>query len=64
MMFVRNPAGVSHSPGEHVEGADADAGAEALTTVLGNLLGDEPLTGPDDRPLRDWPVADICVTPF
>ena len=38
MLFVRNPTGVSHSPSEHVEDADADAGAEALATVLADLL--------------------------
>jgi beta-ureidopropionase / N-carbamoyl-L-amino-acid hydrolase len=39
MLFVRNPTGVSHSPEEHVEDADADAGTDALTTVLRDLLG-------------------------
>jgi N-carbamoyl-L-amino-acid hydrolase len=38
MLFVRNPTGVSHAPGEHVEDADADAGAEALATTLRDLL--------------------------
>ena len=38
MLFVRNPTGVSHAPGEHVEDTDADAGADALTTVLQDLL--------------------------
>jgi len=42
MLFVRNPTGVSHSPSEHVEDSDAEAGADALASVLGNLLG---LTG-------------------
>ena len=34
MLFVRNPSGVSHSPEEHVEDADAERGAEALAGVL------------------------------
>jgi N-carbamoyl-L-amino-acid hydrolase len=43
MLFVRNPTGISHSPSEHVEDDDAEAGAAALATVLGGLLGSEPL---------------------
>ncbi|MGK5682340.1 allantoate amidohydrolase [Actinoplanes sp. URMC 104] len=38
MLFVRNPTGVSHSPSEHVEAADAEVGAHALTAVLSDLL--------------------------
>ncbi|WP_146363457.1 allantoate amidohydrolase [Arthrobacter yangruifuii] len=38
MLFVRNPTGISHSPEEHVEAEDADAGAEALADVLEALL--------------------------
>lgn len=38
MLFVRNPTGVSHSPGEHVEDADADTGAHALAAALQDLL--------------------------
>jgi N-carbamoyl-L-amino-acid hydrolase len=38
MLFVRNPSGVSHSPEEHVESVDADAGGTALADVLGHLL--------------------------
>lgn len=34
MLFVRNPTGVSHAPDEHVEDADAEAGAIALAAVL------------------------------
>lgn len=34
MLFVRNPTGVSHSPEEVVEDADADRGALALADVL------------------------------
>lgn len=40
MLFVRNPTGVPHSPAEHVEDIDADAGAEALADALRDLLGD------------------------
>jgi N-carbamoyl-L-amino-acid hydrolase len=38
MLFVRNPTGVSHSPSEHVEDADAEVGAEALAATLRELL--------------------------
>ncbi len=38
MLFVRNPTGVSHSPAEMVEDADAEAGAAALTESLELLL--------------------------
>ncbi|WP_432536181.1 allantoate amidohydrolase [Kineococcus arenarius] len=38
MLFVRNPTGVSHSPAEHVEDADAEAGALALADALTELL--------------------------
>ncbi len=38
MLFVRNPTGISHSPEEYVEDPDADAGGDALATVLANLL--------------------------
>lgn len=38
MLYVRNPTGISHSPEEFVEGADAEAGAHALADALGNLL--------------------------
>jgi len=34
MLFVRNPTGVSHSPDEHAEEADAVAGVAALTAVI------------------------------
>lgn len=37
MVFVRNPTGVSHAPGEHAEPDDCAAGADALATVLGTL---------------------------
>ncbi|MBO1267281.1 allantoate amidohydrolase [Arthrobacter cavernae] len=39
MLFVRNPTGVSHSPEEHVEDDDAEAGARALADVLQGLAG-------------------------
>ncbi|OUM44902.1 allantoate amidohydrolase [Arthrobacter sedimenti] len=38
MLFVRNPSGISHSPEEWVEDADAEAGARALADVLQGLL--------------------------
>ena len=38
MVFVRNPTGISHSPEEYVEDADADYSAEALADVLEALL--------------------------
>jgi N-carbamoyl-L-amino-acid hydrolase len=34
MIFVRNPTGISHSPAEHAEQADCEAGVAALATVL------------------------------
>lgn len=37
MLFVRNPTGVSHAPGEHAERADCLAGVAALTAVLADL---------------------------
>ena len=37
MLFVRNPTGVSHSPAEHAEDADCEAGVDALATVLSDL---------------------------
>jgi N-carbamoyl-L-amino-acid hydrolase len=42
MLFVRNPTGVSHAPGEYAEDADCHAGVDALTAVLRDLLGDAP----------------------
>ena len=41
MLFVRNPTGISHSPDEHVEGADAEAGALALADCLEQLVTSE-----------------------
>ncbi|RVX47967.1 N-carbamoyl-L-amino-acid hydrolase [Nonomuraea polychroma] len=37
MLFVRNPTGVSHSPDEHAEQADCEAGVVALAHVLEDL---------------------------
>ncbi|MFI7451658.1 allantoate amidohydrolase [Nonomuraea sp. NPDC049714] len=37
MLFVRNPTGVSHSPEEHAEQADCQAGVVALASVLEEL---------------------------
>ena len=34
MLFVRNPTGVSHSPAEHAEPADCDAGVDALARAI------------------------------
>ena len=34
MLFVRNPTGVSHSPAEHAEPDDCQAGVDALVRVL------------------------------
>jgi N-carbamoyl-L-amino-acid hydrolase len=37
MLFVRNPSGVSHAPGEQAEAADCEAGVAALAAVLAEL---------------------------
>jgi N-carbamoyl-L-amino-acid hydrolase len=39
MLFVRNPTGVSHSPAEHADLADCEAGVRALAVVLEDLAG-------------------------
>ncbi|HEY0188472.1 MAG TPA: allantoate amidohydrolase [Cellulomonas sp.] len=39
MLFVRNPTGASHTPAEHAEDADCEAGADALADVLADLAG-------------------------
>ncbi len=39
MLFVRNPTGVSHAPGEHAEPDDVRAGVDALAAVLADLSG-------------------------
>ncbi|MEE2568820.1 allantoate amidohydrolase [Pseudarthrobacter sp. J64] len=38
MLFVRNPTGISHSPEELVDDADAELGAVALADALAGLL--------------------------
>lgn len=40
MIFVRNPTGVSHSPAEHAEPDDCEAGVDALAAVLADLASD------------------------
>lgn len=45
MLFVRNPSGISHSPEELVEDADAEAGASALADILAGLLGEARVLG-------------------
>lgn len=37
MLFVRNPTGVSHSPAEHAEEADCEAGVDAMARVIDTL---------------------------
>ena len=37
MLFVRNPTGVSHSPAEHAEAADCEAGVDAMARVIETL---------------------------
>jgi len=37
MLFVRNPAGVSHAPAEHADQADCEAGVVALAAVIEEL---------------------------
>jgi N-carbamoyl-L-amino-acid hydrolase len=39
MLFVRNPTGSSHSPAEHADPDDCEAGVAALVTVLRELAG-------------------------
>jgi beta-ureidopropionase / N-carbamoyl-L-amino-acid hydrolase len=39
MIFVRNPSGVSHSPAEHAQLADCEAGVAALAAVIEDLAG-------------------------
>ena len=51
MMFVRCRGGISHHPDEHVELADADAGARVLLRVIENF-----------RP-RDAPARSNCPAP-
>ena len=37
MLFVRCRGGISHNPAEHVETADADAGARVLLRLIENF---------------------------
>jgi N-carbamoyl-L-amino-acid hydrolase len=37
MLFARNPTRVSHSPAEHADPADCEAGVRALALVLEDL---------------------------
>jgi N-carbamoyl-L-amino-acid hydrolase len=46
MLFVRNPTGVSHSPAEHADQADCEAGVRALAAVLEDLAGPDAPSGP------------------
>lgn len=39
MMFVRNPTGLSHAPGEHARTADCLAAVPALARVIADLAG-------------------------
>jgi N-carbamoyl-L-amino-acid hydrolase len=39
MMFVRNPTGLSHAPGEYAHTTDCLAGVAALTRVIAELAG-------------------------
>lgn len=39
MLFVRNRSGISHSPKEHADPADIEAGVEALARVITHLAG-------------------------
>ncbi|MET3803726.1 N-carbamoyl-L-amino-acid hydrolase [Nakamurella sp. UYEF19] len=38
MLFVRNPTGISHAPGEHAETSDCLLGVDALADVLAELV--------------------------
>ena len=48
MLFVRNPTGVSHSPAEHADLADCEAGVRALRPGP---------RGPGVRPFRPLPMT-------
>jgi N-carbamoyl-L-amino-acid hydrolase len=49
MLFVRNPTGISHSPAEHADLADCDAGVRALAAVLQDLAGPAGFPSPARR---------------
>ena len=51
MLFVRNPTGISHSPEELVENADAETGAVALAAVLKQLASAELIGGISAEPM-------------
>ena len=51
MLFVRNPTGISHSPEELVEDADAETGAVALAAVLKQLASAELIGGVAPEPM-------------
>ena len=53
MLFVRNPTGVSHSPAEHAELADCEAGVAALAAVLAELAGGSSTAARPGTP--SWP---------
>ena len=55
MLFVRNPTGVSHSPAEHAELADCEAGVRALAAVLEDLAGPARPRLPRPSPPRPSP---------
>ena len=45
MLFVRNPTGVSHSPAEHADLADCEAGVRALAPSSRTWRADDPGAG-------------------
>jgi N-carbamoyl-L-amino-acid hydrolase len=49
MLFVRNPTGVSHSPAEHADLADCEAGVRALAAVLADLADPDSPDRPESR---------------
>ncbi|MET0446928.1 MAG: M20/M25/M40 family metallo-hydrolase, partial [Aeromicrobium sp.] len=49
MLFARNPTGVSHSPEERIDDADAEAGAAALADVLQDLLSTHDSSVPSTK---------------
>ena len=63
MLFVRNPTGVSHSPAEHADLADCEAGVRALALVLEDLArsdrgpprGTSPAPSPRGAGSPTWP---------
>ena len=49
MLFVRCRGGISHNPAEHVEPADADAGARVLLRLIENFRPGERAAPPGRR---------------